>query len=176
MTQNLPQSKIQTESGLIVITWMDCQDRKEMNKYQPCTQVYGVCFNDDGEILVIDEKGNGSWKPIGGTPEVGESPEQTLTRELMEEADVELVEMLPVGVQKVEEFYPDPEHPKVYYQWRFAGKIAKLHPQTPDPATGNIYQRMFVSPEDINQTVKWGETGKALFAAAVKIIQRKGNG
>lgn len=172
MAQKMPQSKIETESGLVVITWMDCQDRKEMDRYQPCTQVYGVCFNDDGDILVIDEKGNGSWKPIGGTPEVGESPEQTLIRELMEEADVELVEMLPVGVQKVEEFYPDPEHPKVYFQWRFAGKIAKLHPQTPDPDTGRIYLRKFVGADEINGVVKWGDTGNALFTAAIKRIKQ----
>lgn len=172
----LPQTTINTEAGPVVLTWLDCQDRNGMDQCLPCTQVYGVCFNNNDEILVIDEKGNGTWKIIGGTPETGETPEQTLNRELMEEAGVELSELLPIGVQKVEEFFPDKDHPKVYYQWRFAGRIAKLHPQTPDPDTGNIYQQKFVSPEEINQTVKWGETGKALFTAAVKIIQRKRNG
>ena len=167
----LPQSVLNTEAGEVVLTWLDCQTRMEMDQYQPCTQVYGICFDNHGGILVIDEKGTGAWKIAGGTPEEGETPEQTLIRELLEEADVELAELLPVGVQKVEELFPDKDHPKVYYQWRFAGKIAKLHPQTPDPDTGRIYQRKFVSTTEINKMVKWGEIGRAMFVAAIRVIR-----
>lgn len=165
----MAQTEIETVDGPILITWIDVPDRLGMDQYQPCTQVYGVCFNEQGEILVIDEKGNGTWKPIGGTPEAGETPEQTLARELLEEADVELAEMLPIGVQRIEEFYGGRDQPtSVYYQWRFAGKIAKLHPQTPDPATGKTYQRKFVPVSEINEVVPWGSTGRAMFKAAVE--------
>ncbi len=170
---HLPQTILETDLGQIVITWIDCHDRREMDGYQPCTQVYGICFNDGADILVIDEKGNGTWKIVGGKPQAGEIPEQTLARELMEEANVELQEMLPVGVQRVEEFFPDKGQPKVYYQWRFAGVIARLLPPTPDPDTGRIYQRKFVPVSEINEAVKWGETGKAMFAAAVDRLAGK---
>ena len=41
-----------TEVG---ITWIPDND---IEKYQPCRQVYGICFNDKNEILII--KGPGS--------------------------------------------------------------------------------------------------------------------
>jgi 8-oxo-dGTP diphosphatase len=170
MSLNPPQTKLKTDAGLVVLTWIDCQDRAEMDKYQPCTQVYAVCFNQAGEILVIDEKGDGSWKIIGGTPEDSETPEQALSRELLEEADVELQEMLPVGVQRVEEFFSDPAYPRTFYQLRFAGTIARLHPQTPDPDSGRIYRRQFVPAEQINDIVRWGDTGRAMFAVAIKRV------
>lgn len=156
---------------MAILTWIDCQDRREMEQYRPCRQVYAVCFNDEGEILVIDEKGNGTWKIIGGTPMTGETPEETLARELMEEADVELRETIPLGVQKVEEYIHGTQNPRVYYQWRFAGRIARLHPQTPDPDNGRIYPRKFVPADRINEAVRWGDTGKALFAAAINLLK-----
>jgi len=170
---SLPQTILETDLGQIVITWIDCHDREEMDEYQPCTQVYGICFDDKGDILVIDEKGDGAWKIVGGKPQAGETPEQALARELMEEANVELQQMLPVGVQKVEEFFPDKGQLKVYYQWRFAGLVARLFPRTPDPDTGRIYPQKFVPVSEINEVVKWGETGKAMFAAAVDCLGRK---
>lgn len=166
------QKTIYTADGKTVLTWIDVLDRSEMNRYQPCTQVYAVCFNTHDEILVIDESGKGPWKIPGGTPEAGETPEQTLARELLEEADVALAEMLPIGVQRVEAFFPDKNHPNVYYQWRFTGRIVKILPQTPDPATGNINARKFIPLNEINDVVKWGDPGKAMFRAAIITLEK----
>ena len=52
----------------------------------PITQVYGVCFKE-GKVLVILEQGK-KWNIPGGTPERGETPIQTLLREVDEEASV----------------------------------------------------------------------------------------
>lgn len=161
---------------MTVLTWMEVLDRSEMNRYQPCTQVYAVWINAQDEILVIYESGQGQWKIPGGTPEAGETPEQTLARELLEEADVVLGQMLPIGVQKVEAFFPNNDHPQVYYQWRFTGRIEKIFPQTPDPATGKIYERRFIPKSEINQVVNWGNPGKAMFATAANVIEKIGDG
>lgn len=168
MQVRYPQSIFEADFGRFRLTWIECASRAEMEQYQPWTQAYGVCFNEAGEILVIDEHGGGSWKIPGGTPEDGETPEQTLARELMEEANVELAEVLPLGVQQVEQLLPDQQHGPPHYQWRFAGRIARLHPQTPDPATGKLYPRRFVPASEINEYVRWGETGQALFSAAIR--------
>lgn len=169
MTRN-PVTVLSYPHGMAKLTWITCFDKRLMNKYRPFNQVYGVCFNKSGEILVINEKGDGRWKIPGGTPEEGETPEETLTRELMEEADVALRQLLPVGAQLVE----DPNNPDAdkrrYYQLRYAGIISELKEQTPDPDGGKIYPRKFVPSENINQLVGWGKTGEAMFADATSVI------
>ena len=169
------QKIINTADSKIVLTWIDVLDRSEMNRFQPCTQVYAVCFNTHNDILVIDDSGQGLWKIPGGTPEAGETPEQTLARELLEEADVALAEMLPIGVQRVETFIPDKNQPIVYYQWRFAGRIEKIFPQTPDPSTGNTNERKFVPLSKINNVVNWGNPGKAMFRSAIALLDQMPN-
>jgi 8-oxo-dGTP pyrophosphatase MutT (NUDIX family) len=172
MASRYPTSLFEGDFGRFLLTWIECADRQQLEQYQPWTQAYGVCFNNAGEILIIDERGNGSWKIPGGTPEPGETPEQTLARELMEEADVELGEVIPLGVQQVQQLFPDQEPGSPHYQWRFTGRISVLHPQTPDPATGKMYPRKFVPADQINKTVQWGETGAAIFAAAIRRMKK----
>lgn len=174
MARRRVQNYIENVRGPVLTTWIRVRSRKKMEQYQPCKQVYGVCFNDNDEILVVEEYWRGTWTIMGGAPDEGETAEQTLARELMEEADVELVKMYPIGVQKVEEFYEDRYTPSsVYYQWRFVGRIAKLHPQTPDPDTGITYQRKFVPKSEINEVVDWGPTGEAMFKAAIETLDRR---
>ncbi|MCX6735965.1 MAG: hypothetical protein NTZ13_02680 [Candidatus Parcubacteria bacterium] len=50
----------------ITYTWLPTSDIK---KYVPVAQVYGVCIDDEGKILVIKDK---RWQIPGGTPEKGE--------------------------------------------------------------------------------------------------------
>ncbi len=165
-----PVTVLSYPHGMAKLTWITCFNERLMNKYRPINQVYGVCFNKSGEILVIDEKGDGRWKIPGGAPEDGETPEQTLARELMEEADVVLKKLLPVGAQLVEDpNNPDPGKRK-YYQLRYAGIVSELREQTPDPDGGRIYPRKFVAQEDINRIVGWGKTGEAMFADAISVF------
>lgn len=140
----------------------------------PYTQSYGIVFNEKGEILIIREKGH--WKIPGGKPEPGETAEEALSRELVEEADVKVKDIELLGAQKVE--FTDSHNPNydqgdVFYQLRYVCLLDTLYPQTPDPDTGKIYERIFVSPKDVDEYVKWGNTGKAMFAAARKWFETK---
>ncbi len=157
--------------GMVKLTWISCFDEKLINKYVPFTQVYGVCFNKSGHILVIDEKSDGRWKIPGGTPEGTETPEETVARELLEEADVVLKKLYPIAAQLV----ADPNNPapakRKHYQLRYSGIISDLREQTPDPDTGAIYPRQFVPKERINSVVKWGKTGEAMFADAISLYE-----
>src|SRR6266571_1170567 len=101
MTNNQPSHVFVNSKGdTVTLTWVKTD---ELERYKPCFQVYGVVFNAEGEILLIQEKGK--WKIPGGTPEGDETAEETLRRELIEEADVTIKELVPVGVQRVE--YPN---------------------------------------------------------------------
>jgi len=145
-------------------TWINDSD---VDKYQPCTQAYGICFDKEGRILVIDNKGLISIP--GGTPEAGETPMAALKRELVEEADITVSRVIPLGVQRVGEA-DQPDKPP-YYQYRFVCLIDEIMPQTPDPDNGITHPRFFYPSEEITQYVKWGTPGDAMFADAIRIFR-----
>ncbi len=153
----------------ITLTWIKLDRDSDLNKFKPITQAYGVCFNDEGEILILDQKGDEEWTLPGGTVEPGETPKETLTREVMEEADVTLTDILVLGVQRVDDPSNTGPKGKSHYQARFVARIDQILPQTVDPAEGRVHQRKFVPNTQINQYIKWGSTGKAIFADALKV-------
>jgi ADP-ribose pyrophosphatase YjhB (NUDIX family) len=143
-----------------------------LEQYKPCLQVYGVVFNLEGQILLIQEKG--TWKIPGGTPEGDETAGETLRRELIEEADVTVGQVAPVGVQQVEyPNNPNPNEGNLFYQYRYACLLDELQPSSPDPDTGITNPRMFVPAEAVTSYVKWGEVGDAMFKAAIGAYKEK---
>ncbi len=158
-------STFKWKGAVVTNTWIKTS---EIGKYSPITQVYGIIFNDENEILVCRESSDSKWIIPGGHPEEGESFEETLKREVLEEVDVEISDIKPLGVFKVE-FSDDPE--KIIYQSRFISRLKHLHPQTPDPANNSTWERKFVSAEKVTEYVQWGEVGEAMFGDAIKLYQ-----
>lgn len=150
----------------VTLTWIKTP---EVEKYTPYFQIYGICFNEKGEVLVIEEKGK--IKIPGGTPEKGENAIQTLTRELIEEADLTFKKAIPLGVQKVE--YPNNPNTAegdLYYQYRFICLVDELLPQTPDSDTGITNPRKFISQKEVLEQIKWGDAGDAMFKDAFEMF------
>ncbi|KKQ75388.1 MAG: hypothetical protein US96_C0012G0017 [Candidatus Woesebacteria bacterium GW2011_GWB1_38_5b] len=148
------------------LTWIRTDS---LEKYSPITQVYGVCFDDKGQILICREGNEASWIIPGGHPEAGETIEQTLQRELLEEVDIKVKDIKILGVQKVEV----PSNPEAtHFQVRCICKIDELLPQTPDPASGKVWERKLVPVEQINDYVKWGKTGEAIFSDAINLWKK----
>ena len=157
-------SILNTKDGDVTLTWI--QD-KNVTKYSPFFQVYGLCFNTKGDLLVINEKGK--WKIPGGTPENNETPEDTLIRELKEEADVTISKLVPLGVQRVD--FPNNPNKKegdLYYQYRYICLIDKELDRTPDPDNGLVHPRKFVTQKEQQEMINWGNAGNAMFEAAFK--------
>ncbi len=161
-------SQIIDPGGMCVrYTWIPSGDDSML---KPFRQVYGIIFNDKDEVLVIEEEGQ--WKIPGGTPENGESPEETLVREIQEEADVTLKNIKLIGAQKVEfRKYSNPNTSEGdrFYQIRYIADVDELNPQTPDPDGGETHPRKFVKFEELNELHGWGKTGQAMFDEALKI-------
>lgn len=123
---------------------------------------------------MIQREENNSWCLPGGTVEAGESPLDTLGRELLEETDVTIKNPIMLGGQKVEvlEGHIDPKRGgNNFFQLRYYCEIEKILPQTPDPDNGIIHERKFVNPSEITKYFDWGKIGAAIFKQATNLYQ-----
>lgn len=162
---SLPKSTFKWKNYTITSTWIKSIS---LESFSPITQIYGICFNDRGKILVCRELDK-SWQLPGGTPEPSESPEETLRRELLEEVNVKVKNIKPLGVQKVEfPGNPNKDEGEVFYQARYVCQLDKLLPLTPDSATGETWERKFVPADQIVEYIKWGDVGEAMFKDAIE--------
>lgn len=148
----------------VTFTWIPLESEDELSNYVPLTQAYAICYNSDGEALILDQKGDGTWTLPGGTVELGETTVQTLEREVMEEADIRITDVKLLGVQEVT------SEKTTNYQTRYVAKIKELLPQTIDPAKGRIHERKFVQITQVNDYLKWGKTGQAIFDKANTVV------
>ncbi len=71
------------------------------------TGVLGLCVNEQGQFLVTqrnqpkDPEVHGKWQIPGGGMEFGETPEQTLSREMQEELNVSCRILYPYPIARV---------------------------------------------------------------------------
>ena len=135
----------------------------------PITQVYGVCFNDKNEILISRKVGDEKWIIPGGHPEGNETIEETLEREMIEEADVKVKNIKLVGAQKV---HPKGKPEEYYYQVRCICELEELLPQTIDLAENVNWERKFVPVNKVTEFVQWGNTGNAMFKNAIELYNK----
>lgn len=168
---NYPTSSYVFNGIEVKMTWIRDDN---LAKYDPVTQVYAVVFNDKGDILVARESSEGKWQLPGGKPEKGETLEETIHRELIEEVDVKAGNIYALGAQKNEvPRNPNNKEGDLFYQLRFVVELEELLPQTPDPDRGNTWERMFVPADKITEYIKWGATGDAMFADSIKLWKER---
>ncbi len=149
---------------------------RQIDSYEglsPITQVYGVCFTNDKKIMVIrNPLDNGEftpWNLPGGTPETGETPEQTLYREVDEEADISIDHLELLGASEV--FFPNnPNREKGdhFYQLRYFTLIKDIRDQTPDPHDGKMVDRRLIPAEEFTSYIEWGEVGEEIIRLALE--------
>lgn len=111
------------------------------------TQIYGVCFDQNGKILIIKEVGK-EWNIPGGKPESNETPIQTLKRELVEETGAEIDKFQMIGYFEVVSYNP------TIYQLRFACRVKAINKPSPDLGIGNMNRIKFVMANDFFNYVK----------------------
>lgn len=114
------------------------------------TQAYGICFTKRGDIVLISTAGI-EWNLPGGSIEEGETAEQALVREVLEEACARVTEHEYLGCQMVE----DPEFaegPRTIFQTRFWSRVELDEFR---PSFERKFRRL-VPPQDFLSTLGWG--------------------
>ncbi len=109
------------------------------------TQVSGYVFNDEGKLLIVHNKETNTWTIPGGHLEPNETREETLKRELMEEACVTLKDINYLGAVEVVE-------DETYYQTRYT---AHINEALPFKEEWEIDERKFVTIDELPKYITW---------------------
>lgn len=125
-------------------------------------QVYAI-GNLNGQVPLITgltcEK---EFNLPGGHTEPGETTEQTIAREMIEECNMRVIEWQPLGYQHLTE--PDG---KQIFQFRVYAKLEKIGKFVNDPGCGVIKNTM-VDLSQVNSLIKYGEIGERMVKLAKK--------
>lgn len=130
----------------ITATWFDAPFRPWRSR------VYGLCFTEDGQLALARPVDDAGLYPPGGGVEDGESPEEALAREMLEEIAGRVEAHTYLGCQRVD----DPEDPAgphsdfhLYYWCR-----VRLETFAPN---AEIAERRLIRPEDFLDDMAWSE-------------------
>ena len=132
-------------------------------------QASGLCFTHEGKItLVSDGKG---WVCPGGYPEDGETLEETLIREIAEEACASVVDRQYIGSIRTYELPPVPEGSlPMFYQARYWVRVANGLFEPRHETT----ERIEVLPAEFVEVLRWNakKTAKIMLDDAVSVEKR----
>ena len=137
---------------------MEWSDNTDFENLDNVIGAQGFVFNDEGKFCIIKLSCKKNWLITGGKPEkYDKSFEDTLIREVDEEADLEIKDIQRIGYS-ISYRKDNPE--KKDYSLRYVAKVKKIKPQTIDPAYNEIPERKFIFPEEFDKYCCWGENGE----------------
>jgi 8-oxo-dGTP pyrophosphatase MutT (NUDIX family) len=130
-------------------------------------RVYAIAFTPERKILLVTDP---EWRPQGWLPgggiEAGETPEQALARELLEEANATLHQTVKLGFQCTEQADGTRSYQPFYW-----GRITVAREYAPQH---EVTERYLVEPEAFLDRLLWGRTdpkARLLLKQALKIEQ-----
>jgi len=151
--------------------WLRWNPRKKLDVKTKITQVSAYCVYKGKLILVRNKRG---WCIPGGHPEVNEKIQETLKRELQEEACISPEDYVYQLMGWLEVRDPDNENieGKEYAQLRFLVRVNKLNDFVADE---EIFERKLVDVCCVDQYLEWANSpsGVAQIDTVKKLLAKK---
>lgn len=123
-------------------------------------QIYAVGDLNGLVPLVTNATSSKQYNLPGGSTEPGETLEQTLKREILEECNMEVLSWEPLGYQIITE--PSGE---IVPQFRAYAKLRKIGEFTNDPG-GNVIANTLFHIDQVNEKIGYGDVGERLVGLA----------
>ncbi|QJS99842.1 NUDIX hydrolase [Streptomyces asoensis] len=149
--------------------WDSPLNRSPVPERFPVQQAWAWCFVPDGRVVLVADPGPRGALPMlpGGTVEKADTtPEDTLHREAVEEAQLTLTDPVRLGwvLDETGEVYGG-VGPNA--RLRLAARVTEIGPAAVDPATGHPFARLLATPAQAAALLGWGPPGarQALLAA-----------
>lgn len=152
------------ESGIkYILEYFECDSFDHLPQSE-IRQCHAVALHKDKMVIVHDSKRN-TWGLVGGRPEEGETPEETLIREIKEESNMKVISCKPVGYQRVTntENTQDP-----YYQLRYLAIVEPYGSFVSDPDL-SIDRIQEINPNDYKKFFDHFEIGDAIIKRALSL-------
>jgi len=138
--------------GKVKLTWFSSPVLPER---ELITSVHGFCFHND-QVMMVDLNDRGLDFP-GGHIEIGETPEECIKRETMEEGNVEgkciFLGYIEVNHEENLNWNDKSPYPLVGYQAFYRMDIEKLHSFEAEYESS---RRIFIDPEKVSCTTMGG--------------------
>ncbi|WP_256090261.1 NUDIX hydrolase [Actinacidiphila rubida] len=141
--------------------WDSPLHRGPVPGHLPVQQSWAWCFVPDGRVVVVADPGPNGALPMlpGGTVDSTDAtPEDTLHREAVEEAQLTLTDPVRLGwvLDETGEVYGG-VGPNA--RLRLAARVTAIGPAAADPATGHPFARLLTSPDQAAALLGWGPPG-----------------
>jgi 8-oxo-dGTP pyrophosphatase MutT (NUDIX family) len=124
------------------------------------------CFCNNKLVLVYSKKRD-SWEIPGGGREEGESFEECIAREIKEESNMKVLELIPLGY----DIYTSKDTSEINHILRYAAKVEPLGDFAGDGAPdGEITDMKLINPSEYKQYFDWHERGDAMMSKAMNVL------
>jgi 8-oxo-dGTP pyrophosphatase MutT (NUDIX family) len=157
------KSSFEYDGKVIKLEWFDLIGQKLPDI--EWDQVY-IVGDLDGKVPVVTFAEGGHVNLPGGHVEPGETVEQALHREILEELNMKITDWQLLGYQHLTE--PDGKQAN---QLRVYAKLEKIGEFTNDPG-GTVNGHILVDLEDLNNYIEYDRTGEQLIKLAKPFFAR----
>jgi hypothetical protein len=153
------------EGEEVKVEWFDVRHVQDLPEI-PWKQVY-IVGDLDGKTPIIFYENHEDVGLPGGKTEPGETVDETIRREVIEETNCEVISWVPLGYQRLSQ-----SGKPVINQLRLYGELKKRGEFEFDPGGGVVGYRL-IELDSLNDTLQWGMTGQRIQEMAIQ-IKRKG--